>query len=38
MKEDLKINPHNQKSLNLTLIFWINQRLNIGEISGNLKS
>ena len=31
MKEDLKTNPRNQKSMNLTLISWRNQRLNRGD-------
>ena len=33
MKEDSKTNPHNQKSMNLTLISQKNQRLNIDDFS-----
>ena len=33
MKEDLKTNPRNQKSMNLTLILWRNWRLKRYKIS-----
>ena len=35
MKEDLKTNPRNQKSMNLTLIMQRNRRLNRGDFSKN---
>ena len=35
MKEDLRKIPRNQKSMNLTLISQINQRLNRGDFSEN---
>ena len=35
MKENLKMNPRNQKSLNLDLISWRNHRMNIGEFFEN---
>ena len=36
MKEDLKTNPRNQKSINLTLILWRNQRLKRGVFFKNV--
>ena len=36
MKEDLKTNPRNQKSMNLTLISRRNSRLKMDEFSENI--
>ena len=36
MKEDLKTNPRNHKSMNLTLISWRNWRLKIGDFPETL--
>ena len=38
MKEDLKTNPRNQKSINLTLILRRNRRLNKEYFFENIKS
>ena len=38
MKEDLKTNPRNQKSINLTLILRRNRRLNREYFFKNIKS
>ena len=35
MKDELKTNPRNQKSLNLDLILLTNYRINKGEVSEN---